>query len=311
MNVTPYVQIARPSHWLKNVFVLPGVLLALYFDPTIMTLKSSVMILFALGSVCLVASSNYVLNELLDSERDRHHPEKQARPLVTGEAKRSVAYAMWVALALAGLAIGYVADVRVGHAGLLLWIMAGLYNVPPIRMKDQPYVDVLCESVNNPIRMAIGWFATGLSAAPPLSVLVAYWMFGAFLMAAKRLAEYRHIVTECNPADYRSSFRYYTEERLIESIMFYAALFAMMSGIFITRYRFELVLATPVVAFAMAYYLHVGYKANSPVQHPEELVNHPKLMIVVTLAFSVCTVLLFLDLPAFDNLFTPWILPRG
>ncbi|MDA0321389.1 MAG: UbiA prenyltransferase family protein [Verrucomicrobia bacterium] len=310
MNVSPYIKIARPSHWLKNVFVMPGFLLALYFEPSILTPKTVVLTLFALVSVCLVASSNYVLNELLDAERDRHHPDKQSRPLVTGEAQRSVAYALWAVLTVIGLATGYAVDARVGHAALLLWIMAAFYNVPPVRMKDQPYVDVLCESVNNPIRMAIGWFATGLSAAPPLSVLVAYWMFGAFLMAAKRLAEYRHIITECNPADYRSSFRYYTEERLIESIMFYAALFAMMSGIFITRYRIELVLATPVVAFAMAYYMHVGFKPNSPVQHPEELVHHPKLMLVVAVAFSICTALLFVDLPAFGDLFQPWILPH-
>jgi decaprenyl-phosphate phosphoribosyltransferase len=184
-----------------------------------------------------------------------------------------------------------------------------LYNVPPIRLKDIPYCDVLSESLNNPLRLALGWYATGLGSAPPLSMFMAYWMFGAFLMAAKRFAEFRMIGNVQQAACYRKSFLRYTEESLIESILFYVTLFALMSGFFIARYRFELVLATPLVALAMAYYLHLAYKPSITVQYPELLYREKKLVLIVLVACLACAILLFVDLPDFNHLFNPWILP--
>jgi hypothetical protein len=39
-----------------------------------------------------------------------------------------------------------------------LWVMGVVYNVKPIRSKELPYLDVLSESINNPIRLLLGWF---------------------------------------------------------------------------------------------------------------------------------------------------------
>ena len=50
-------------------------------------------------------------------------------------------------------------------------------------------VVVIVESLNNPLRFLFGWFAVTLHFAPPVSVLLAYWCGGAFLMAAKRVLQ--------------------------------------------------------------------------------------------------------------------------
>ena len=55
---------------------------------------------------------------------------------------------------------------------------------------------------------------------PPLSLLIAYWMVGAFFMAVKRFAEYRRIGDPQISAEYRRSFKYYNEERLMVSIIY-------------------------------------------------------------------------------------------
>ena len=101
-------------------------------------------------------------------------------------------------------------------SALWLWVMGIAYNVPPIRTKEWPYLDVLSESVNNPIRLLLGWFALVTTAFPPVSLAVSYWMVGAFFMAMKRYAEYRHIGDPKVAAAYRRSFEYYTEERLLD-----------------------------------------------------------------------------------------------
>ena len=114
--------------------------------------------------------------------------------------------------------------------------MGCIYNIPPIRSKDKPYFDVLSESVNNPIRLMLGWYATGITILPPVSLLLAYWMVGAFFMAIKRLAEYRMINSPTVSAAYRQSFAYYNEERLLQSIIYYATAF----GLFFRHFPYPL-----------------------------------------------------------------------
>src|SRR5262245_5069292 len=94
----PYVQIARIDHWFKNAFMLLGVLLAIFYEPRLFAWSSLLPLSVAVLSTCLVASSNYVLNELLDGPRDRLHPEKRFRPVPSGRIWPPVAYAEWLLL---------------------------------------------------------------------------------------------------------------------------------------------------------------------------------------------------------------------
>ena len=97
-----------------------------------------------------------------------------------------------------------------------------VYNVRPFRAKDRPYLDVLSESLNNPLRLLLGWSVVLGNQLPPSSVLITYWMGGAFLMGIKRYAEYRAIGDPVAAGRYRRSFRRYTETTLLLSSFFYA-----------------------------------------------------------------------------------------
>ena len=282
--------------------MLPGVVLALIFSPQLMDPFPWRGLILSVVSACLVASSNYVLNEILDSEKDRHHPQKHMRPIPSGKVSIPVAYAEWLLLGAVGIGVGFAINWRFGVISVLLWVAGAVYNIPPIRLKDHAYADVLSESFNNPIRLAMGWYATGITELPPTSMLLAFWMFGAFLMAMKRYAEYRHIDDSARAARYRDSFGYYNEERLIESIVFYGTFFGILSGFFAARYHVELILATPIVAFAMAYYMHLGFLPESPVQHPEGLYRSRKLVFLLLLAVIAVVVLMIVDIPAFEAL---------
>lgn len=304
-----YVRIARPGHWVKNVFVLPGVLLAFFFQGTPVTRSVFIHIALGLIGVCLVASSNYVLNEILDAAGDAHHPDKKNRPVSSGRIRRSAAYAEWLLLAIAGLAVSAAVNRPLFLSCLALWGMALCYNVPPLRCKDRPYLDVLSESVNNPIRLAIGWYSVGAVKMPTVSVLLAYWMFGAFLMAVKRFAEKRYIRDRVRAEAYRKSFRFYTETRLLVSILFYVAMFGMFSGVFIARYRLELVLAAPLIGVAVGKYFRLGFDPHSPAMKPETLWRYPSLLIPVGLAFLACSFLLFYDWEGFRLFFAPAFSP--
>jgi hypothetical protein len=176
--------------------------------------------------------------------------------------------------------------------------MGVLYNVPPFRTKEWPYLDVLSESINNPIRLFLGWFALIADRVPPLSLALSYWMIGAFFMAMKRYAEYRHIGDPAVAAAYRHSFRHYTEERLLVSILFYATACALFAGIFIVRYHLELLLFVPMAAGLFAYYLHLGMKPDSPTENPEKLYREQGFVAYLVVCFVVFVVLMFTSIPA-------------
>ena len=188
---------------------------------------------------------------------------------------------------------------------IVLWIMGCLYNIRPFRTKDLPYVDVLSEAINNPIRLLAGWFLVGTSSVAPASLLLSYWMVGCYFMAMKRFAEYRDIGDPARAAAYRRSFAYYTEERLLVSIMFYGSSAMLFLGAFIMRYRLELILSFPLIALVMAMYLFLAFKPNSAVQRPEGLYKEPTLMGAVVLCSIASAILMVVDIPVLAKVFTP------
>jgi 4-hydroxybenzoate polyprenyltransferase len=269
-RINPYLSIARPDHWFKNVFMALGVLLAYFYHPDLLGTHSALAILWAVVATCLIASSNYVLNEILDAPTDRSHPVKRHRPIPSGRVALPVAYVMWIVLGVVGLGMAAALSRAFFGAGLFLLAMGVIYNVRPVRSKELPYMDVLSESINNPNRLLLGWFAVIPTEFPPVSLLVAYWMSGAFFMASKRLAEYRYIADPKAAAAYRSSFRYYDEEKLLISMFFYTTCFALFLGVFIIRYHLELILIFPLVAGFICHYLRVTFNRDSAAQNPDD-----------------------------------------
>jgi 4-hydroxybenzoate polyprenyltransferase len=299
----PYIQIARVDHWFKNVFMMLGVLVALFSSPDLLAWTNVAPVLIGLLATCLVASSNYVLNELLDGPRDRLHPEKCRRPVPSGLVRPELAYVEWLALGVLGMWFAWQVNGPFAAVAASLWMMGVLYNVPPVRTKEWPYLDVLSESVNNPIRLLLGWFALIPTHLPPSSLVLAYWMVGAFFMAVKRYAEYRHIGDKRTAAAYRQSFAYYSEERLLLSLFFYASASALFGGIFLIRYHIELILFVPFAAGMLTFYLKIGLRPNSPVQHPERLYRELPFMAYLAVCMAVFLVLLFAYIPALHDWF--------
>ncbi len=302
-HVRPYVQIARIDHWFKNAFMLLGVLLAFFYRPELFTTSSAWSLLGALGIACLIASSNYVLNELLDAPLDREHPTKRHRPAARGEVSTPVAILLWGVLGAIGVTAGFAMNAPFGLSALTFWVMGVVYNVPPVRSKELAYIDVLSESVNNPIRLALGWFALIPDRLPPLSLVLAYWMVGAFFMATKRFAEFRAIGDPARAARYRRSFAVYNESRLLSSMVFYVTSCALFSGIFIIRYKVELILCVPFVAGFFSLYVTLGLKEDSAAQNPEKLYQEKSFFAYAVGTTVLFVVLMFVEIPGLYSLF--------
>ena len=73
------VQIVRPQHWVKNVFVIAPLLFG-----GLPTWQAVLRAAWAFGCFCILASGIYCLNDVIDAPTDRQHPRKRRRPVASG-----------------------------------------------------------------------------------------------------------------------------------------------------------------------------------------------------------------------------------
>lgn len=310
-SIKEYIAIARPDNWVKNLFMFPGMLFALSIFHTPFNSGLVIKILLGLASICLVASANYVINEYLDAGFDKYHPLKNKRSSVVSIINPKIVYTEYSILAIVGITLAYLVSLKFLSVAVFLLVMGVIYNVKPIRSKDRVFLDVLSESINNPIRFAAGWFifspALGvpdskwdlnwINTFPPVSIIIAYWMGGAFLMATKRFAEYRLIDNPHVAGLYRKSFKHYTENSLLVSMFFYAITCAFFMGIFLVKDRIELLVSFPFFALLFSWYLKIGLLNDSPVQGSEKLYTRKWFMTYLVLFTILLCVLMFVDIP--------------
>lgn len=295
-----YIKIARIDHWIKQLFILPGTVAAYLLVSVDSRQLSFLRLIIGLLATSLIASANYVINEWLDAPYDKFHPTKKFRPVVSSNMKGSLVYTEYAILAIAGLALSFLINRPFLYMELWLLLMGILYNVKPFRTKDVIYLDVLSESVNNMIRLLMGWFLVTDAFLPPSSILLGYWMGGAFLMAMKRFSEYRMINDPETAGLYRRSFKYYSEKKLISSAFYYAMVSTFCIGVFLVKYRIEYLIAIPFIFLMFAYYMALSFNKDSAAQKPEKLYREKTLLVIVLIVIVLLAGMTVIDLPFLD-----------
>ena len=303
-----YLRIARLDHMTKHVFILPGIVLAYILlvdnvNLTLMSLITSAVI--GLASAVFVASANYTINEWLDREFDQYHPKKSQRAAVQREMSQNLVALQYVALASVGVGLAMLVNPLFVASAILLLVSGITYNVQPLRSKDRIYTDVLTEAINNPIRLLMGWAIVDGTSLPPVSLVLAFWFGGSFLMNSKRLAEFRDIVASDGIetlARYRKSFGAYTEASLSVANLVYALACAFFIAIFLIKYRIEYVLVFPCIVCLFAVYYRLALSTDSAARSPEKLYRAKGLIAVSLLTVAVFALATFVDIPYIDQL---------
>jgi decaprenyl-phosphate phosphoribosyltransferase len=174
------IRAARPRQWLKNLLVLAAPLAAgTLHHPAVLWHAAVALVAFSLA-----ASGIYLINDVMDVDRDRVHPTKRNRPIAVGDVPTAFAIGAAVILLAAALAV---TPLAAPHLLAVVAVYIGVQLAYCFWLKQQPVIDICVVSSGFLLRAIAGAAA---AAIPPSQWFLLAAGFGAlFMVAGKRYAE--------------------------------------------------------------------------------------------------------------------------
>jgi len=180
MPGTALLRLLRPHQWIKNGFVLIGLIFSHRWDEGDLAIR----VLLLTAAFCAVSSAVYALNDVFDREADRAHPEKRRRPVAGGEVSVGSALAWSLFLAAAGVLLGWWVSPA---AGALICAYIGINIAYSSGLKHVAVLDVFLIAAGFMLRILAG--TVGVEIEPSRWLLGCGLMLTLFLGFSKRRAE--------------------------------------------------------------------------------------------------------------------------
>lgn len=270
---------ARPAQWVKNL-VLP---LPFLFGAALSSARGWGLAAVGFAVFCFVTSGVYILNDVMDRERDRAHPVKRFRPIASGRLSVSTALLAAALLEAAGLSAAFALRFEFGRWCLAYALLMVAYS---LFLKRIPFLEALIVAAGMPLRALAGAALAGVWASPFL--MGCAYLLALFLVAGKRQWEFQH-AGHRSSAEHRPALAAYREEGL-DYLFVVAALstvagYALYSVSASTLARYggrSLAPTVPFVVFGIARYVRLVYRrggGGSPTQ--ALLTDDPWLLAIV------------------------------
>jgi 4-hydroxybenzoate polyprenyltransferase len=259
----------RPKEWVKNLFVL----LAIGFsrDMLWLQLDSIVVVGVAFVLFCMVASTIYLINDLVDIEKDRAHPKKRRRPLASGRLSPTVAVVAAVGLLVVAMPLGFLVDYLSGARNLdfgfallaYLLVQGFAYS---FYLKHVVILDVFT--------IAAGFVLRTVAGALVLDIAITHWLLicmgllALLLGLAKRRAEL--VLLESGAGEHRRILEEYSLPLLDQLISIVTAATIIAYALFAATAETlphnpfpTMMITVPFVIYTLFRYLYLMYQRGA------------------------------------------------
>jgi 4-hydroxybenzoate polyprenyltransferase len=241
----------RVSHWTKNLFVFAPIL----FDESIFDSKKLFLVCLAFLSMCCVASGIYIINDIVDEQKDKNHPTKKNRPIASGSISFGTAIVVSVCLLSCGLIIAKL----VNNLSLFIVIAYVSNNIIYcFLLRNKVIADVLSISIGFMLRFMLGAFAVHIDLSRWF--LMCTFSLTLFLAFGKRRTEIQGL-DSCTTKT-RAVFASYSKENLNAALAFTGSLTTIIYMLFTTSPETSglhntklLIWTVPVVVYAIFRYM--------------------------------------------------------
>ena len=285
--VKALIQTLRPRQWTKNLVIFAG----LIFDGQFLQLSPFLRVLGAALLFCLISGVTYTINDLLDVEADRLHPQKQNRPIASGRLSKNQAIAFSIFLLVLSLVGGYLLSPRLAlifAAYMLLMLAYSLW------LKKVMILDVLVIASGFVLRVLAGLSVIQVAYFSPW-LFILTTLLAMYLAFGKRLAELK--LLETNAVSHRKTLDGYTVPLLSQYII------VILTAILITytlytfsahpgQSNYSMMLTVPFVVFGIFRYLYL-IQSDLITSSPEEVLlkDRPLQIAIILWGLSVLAIL--------------------
>ena len=198
------ILLLRPHQWTKNLLIF----MPLFFSANATNIPQLKLCFYAFISFSLVASAIYCINDIIDIEDDRKHPEKSKRPVASGHVTIPTAIVLSILLLIAGFFSLLISGANTNTVIVVLLYL--IFNIAYVfKIKQIAIVDVMCIASGFVIRIVVGGFAA--EAALSHWIVLMTFLLALFLAFAKRRDDVLHhmqkgIITRKNIVNYNTDF---------------------------------------------------------------------------------------------------------
>jgi 4-hydroxybenzoate polyprenyltransferase len=255
------LRLLRAHQWYKNLVIL----LPLIFVGHGYIFESWVLTLLGFFSLCLMSSTNYIVNDVIDRKKDLLHPEKKSRPLASAQV--SVGSALFLAIflffgsILLGLMLSPVFACLLG----IFFLSTLSYS---LFFKNEVFIDLILISSNFVIRAIGGAFILGVVVSPWL--ILCTFFLSLFLITGKRYANIRFLGEIASK--HKKVLQFYSKDLTRDILLLSAGLLIFSYSLYSFQSLYpKLIYTLPVCVYVVLRYLFI-VERNSPIARNPHLV---------------------------------------
>lgn len=269
----------RPHQWTKNLVVLAALIFAeRLYDPPSLFRAGAAFVIF-----CVLSGAVYLINDLVDLERDRRHPVKQHRPLASGNLSQGFATGAALLLVVFGVAAAFAIGLDFGVVAVVYFVTMATYS---FALKNVVILDVLIVAFGFVLRAIAG--ALAIDVAFSNWLLICTLLLALFLALAKRrheltllaggAAEHRRILGEYSPYLLDQMIGVVTASTLVSY-----ALYTLAPETIEKFGTDRLVWTLPFVLYGIFRYLYLVHKKAEGGNPTQVLLNDRPILVTVAL----------------------------
>ncbi|WP_036747094.1 decaprenyl-phosphate phosphoribosyltransferase [Paenibacillus sp. UNC451MF] len=277
----------RPKQWTKNLLVFAALLFSFKDISLSMSLKSLVgFILF-----CLVSGCVYIINDFVDREADKNHPEKKFRPMASGALNPYLALIFGVFLLAISLVIGFYLNALFSILLSFYFIINVAYS---LKLKNVVILDVMIIAAGFVLRAIGGGLVIEVHFTPWF--LICTLLLALFLALSKRRHEL--ILLQDSRGSHRKVLEHYSPELInqLNSIVTTATIISYSLFTFTSGRTIQLMWTIPYVLYGIFRYLYLIYMQDKGGSPEKVLLQDKPLQITVVLyALTVAIILYYFE----------------
>ncbi len=285
-----YLKLFRLPQWIKNLFVF----VPLIFSKHLFDKNYLISALLAFLIFCLTSSIVYAMNDIVDAESDRLHPQKKSRPVASGKIN------VGQAISSAG-ALFVIVVLLLLKSNLLFFFAVGFYFILNILysfvLKNIVLLDIFSIAAGFMLRVLAGAFAIGVSIS---SWLILTTMFISLFLAVMKRRSELNLTENVEFIATRKVLQYYSKNFADQmatvasaGVIICYALYTVAERTVTIFHTDNLIYTTPFVVFGIFRYMYLVYMNQKGENTTEVMITDPAMIVNVVLYILTTTLIIY------------------